>query len=260
VVARVVEPELDFASAPRGPVRADRSRPPASTETLPGWGSATRGLRPPEALVVWVEAVEDEEGLIAADPFKFFTTPHYDGQPIVLAGAPFPQKAGFEGAPGKADDAVAQRTLGGFGVINVGADDEAGQLRKRVWPSGQPDEDEQGRCGLAGRLGVQGLREGVDLLGVVGGPPVLVGQLSLRVVQRLPLHQPEQLGMLAVEVEDAPHVLGRVVGRQAQGGYMLVHGGADDCFEKLLLAPEVPVDALFVYAGGRGDAVDTGPF
>jgi len=38
----------------------------------------------PEALVVWVNAVEDKEGLIAADPGKFFTTSHYDGQPIVL--------------------------------------------------------------------------------------------------------------------------------------------------------------------------------
>ena len=38
----------------------------------------------PEALVVWVDAVEDKEALIAADPSRFFTTPHYDGQPIVL--------------------------------------------------------------------------------------------------------------------------------------------------------------------------------
>lgn len=38
----------------------------------------------PEALVVWVESLEDKEGLIASDPAKFFTTPHYDGHPIVL--------------------------------------------------------------------------------------------------------------------------------------------------------------------------------
>jgi hypothetical protein len=38
----------------------------------------------PEALVVWVESVEDKDGLIASDPDKFFTTPHYDGYPIVL--------------------------------------------------------------------------------------------------------------------------------------------------------------------------------
>lgn len=38
----------------------------------------------PQALVVWVEALEVKEALIAADPGKFFTTSHYDGQPIVL--------------------------------------------------------------------------------------------------------------------------------------------------------------------------------
>lgn len=38
----------------------------------------------PEALVVWVESVEDKQALIASDPAKFFTTPHYDGYPIVL--------------------------------------------------------------------------------------------------------------------------------------------------------------------------------
>ena len=38
----------------------------------------------PEALVVWVESEEDKHALIAAEPGKFFTTPHYDGQPIVL--------------------------------------------------------------------------------------------------------------------------------------------------------------------------------
>jgi hypothetical protein len=38
----------------------------------------------PEALVVWVDSLEDKEALIASDPGKFFTTSHYDGQPIVL--------------------------------------------------------------------------------------------------------------------------------------------------------------------------------
>ena len=38
----------------------------------------------PEALVVWVESVEDRDALLAADPATFFTTPHYDGTPIVL--------------------------------------------------------------------------------------------------------------------------------------------------------------------------------
>ncbi len=38
----------------------------------------------PKALVVWVESVEDKQALIASDPDKFFSTPHYDGYPIVL--------------------------------------------------------------------------------------------------------------------------------------------------------------------------------
>ena len=38
----------------------------------------------PEALVVWVETVEDKNALLAAAPDRFFTTAHYDGQPIVL--------------------------------------------------------------------------------------------------------------------------------------------------------------------------------
>jgi hypothetical protein len=38
----------------------------------------------PEALVVWVDSEEDKHALIAAEPAKFSTTPHYDGYPIVL--------------------------------------------------------------------------------------------------------------------------------------------------------------------------------
>jgi hypothetical protein len=38
----------------------------------------------PEALVVWVASEEDKLALIAANPTVFFTTAHYDGQPIVL--------------------------------------------------------------------------------------------------------------------------------------------------------------------------------
>ncbi len=38
----------------------------------------------PEALVVWVESLEAKEALITADPDKFFTISHYNGQPIVL--------------------------------------------------------------------------------------------------------------------------------------------------------------------------------
>lgn len=38
----------------------------------------------PEALVVWVESLEDKEALLQSEPEKFFTTPHYDGHAIVL--------------------------------------------------------------------------------------------------------------------------------------------------------------------------------
>lgn len=38
----------------------------------------------PEALVVWVESEEDKHAMISSEPDKFFTTPHYDGHPIVL--------------------------------------------------------------------------------------------------------------------------------------------------------------------------------
>jgi hypothetical protein len=35
-------------------------------------------------LVVWVSGDDEKEALIASDPVKFFTTPHYDGHPMVL--------------------------------------------------------------------------------------------------------------------------------------------------------------------------------
>jgi hypothetical protein len=38
----------------------------------------------PEALVIWVASEEEKQALISAEPQKFFTTPHYTGQPIVL--------------------------------------------------------------------------------------------------------------------------------------------------------------------------------
>jgi hypothetical protein len=37
-----------------------------------------------DVLVVWCEDVGEKEALIASDPVKFFTTPHYDGHPTVL--------------------------------------------------------------------------------------------------------------------------------------------------------------------------------
>jgi hypothetical protein len=38
----------------------------------------------PEALVVWVESLDDKEMMIKTEPRVFFTTPHYDGYPMVL--------------------------------------------------------------------------------------------------------------------------------------------------------------------------------
>jgi hypothetical protein len=38
----------------------------------------------PEALVVWVESVDEKQALIESEPAKFFTVPHYDGHPVLL--------------------------------------------------------------------------------------------------------------------------------------------------------------------------------
>ncbi|MDQ6838596.1 MAG: MmcQ/YjbR family DNA-binding protein [Actinomycetota bacterium] len=38
----------------------------------------------PDAVVVWVESLAEKEALVASDLDKFFTTPHYDGHPVVL--------------------------------------------------------------------------------------------------------------------------------------------------------------------------------
>jgi hypothetical protein len=37
-----------------------------------------------DVLVVWCEDLGEKDGLIASEPDKFFTTPHYDGHPLVL--------------------------------------------------------------------------------------------------------------------------------------------------------------------------------
>ena len=37
-----------------------------------------------DVLLVWVAGEGEKRGLIASDPAKFFTTPHYDGHPSVL--------------------------------------------------------------------------------------------------------------------------------------------------------------------------------
>jgi hypothetical protein len=39
-------------------------------------------------LVVFVEDEGEKEALLASEPGKFFTTPHYDGYAIVLVGLP----------------------------------------------------------------------------------------------------------------------------------------------------------------------------
>jgi hypothetical protein len=37
-----------------------------------------------DVLVIWVADEGEKQGLVASEPEKFFTTPHYDGHPIVL--------------------------------------------------------------------------------------------------------------------------------------------------------------------------------
>ena len=60
----------------------------ASYGGRPSWRTKARMFAwirdDPEALVVWVDAEEEKQALIAAEPDKFFTTAHYDGDPIVL--------------------------------------------------------------------------------------------------------------------------------------------------------------------------------
>jgi len=60
----------------------------ASYGGRPSWRTKTKMFtwirENPEALVVWVESLDEKEALIAVQPKKFFTTPHYDGEPIVL--------------------------------------------------------------------------------------------------------------------------------------------------------------------------------
>ena len=60
----------------------------ASYGGRPSWRTKQRGFTwvrdEPEALVVWVESVDEKLGLIESEPDKFFTTSHYDGHPILL--------------------------------------------------------------------------------------------------------------------------------------------------------------------------------
>jgi len=60
----------------------------ASYDGRPSWRTKPRMFTwirdHPEALVVWVESLDDKEMMIATEPRVFFTTPHYDGYPMVL--------------------------------------------------------------------------------------------------------------------------------------------------------------------------------
>lgn len=54
----------------------------------PSWRTKARSFtwyrEDPEALVIWVESVDEKQALIESDPAVFSTTDHYDGHPIVL--------------------------------------------------------------------------------------------------------------------------------------------------------------------------------
>lgn len=65
---------------------------PATTEK-PSYGTPgfrvqdrlfARMSEQPGVLVLWRSSVEDRDGLVAAEPEKFFTTPHYARSPLVL--------------------------------------------------------------------------------------------------------------------------------------------------------------------------------
>jgi hypothetical protein len=60
----------------------------ASYDGRPSWRTKPRMFTwirdAPEALVVWVDSLDEKELMIAAEPRVFFTTPHYDGYPMVL--------------------------------------------------------------------------------------------------------------------------------------------------------------------------------
>lgn len=65
---------------------------PATTER-PSYGSPgfrvqdrlfARIHEQPGVLVLWRSSVEDKDALLAAEPDKLFTTPHYEGHPTVL--------------------------------------------------------------------------------------------------------------------------------------------------------------------------------
>lgn len=60
----------------------------ASYGGRPSWRTKPRSFtwvrEDPEALVVWVASLDEKDAMIAGETNTFFTTPHYDGHPIVL--------------------------------------------------------------------------------------------------------------------------------------------------------------------------------
>ncbi len=59
-----------------------------SYSNCPSWRTKPRMFtwirKESDAVVVWVDSHEDKNALLTSDPGKFFTTPHYDGHPVVL--------------------------------------------------------------------------------------------------------------------------------------------------------------------------------
>lgn len=59
-----------------------------SSYGMPGFRVRTKGFarlhEEPDVLMLWCADVGEKEALIASEPEKFFTTPHYDGYSSVL--------------------------------------------------------------------------------------------------------------------------------------------------------------------------------
>jgi hypothetical protein len=64
----------------------------ASYDARPSWRTKPRMFTlmadDPDVAVVWVGSLEEKEALLASEPVKLFTTPHYDGHPILLVRLP----------------------------------------------------------------------------------------------------------------------------------------------------------------------------
>lgn len=62
---------------------------PKPKQFLYSWRKRVHPRKPkvpqPDVLVVWVPELADKEALLASEPDKYFTEPHYDGYKAVLA-------------------------------------------------------------------------------------------------------------------------------------------------------------------------------